>query len=354
MVGSTAKGDISLLKVIVVASLRVIFPKCWLKMASISQAIGLFFTVIFLFSCSDIDGSPQQADPDFIPKNVKQTFSNVDSPKVLIDEAHNNFHTASGRYKAFQQVLVSDGHTVKPNRKSFTLNGLKNTEILVVANALDTNRLDWTPPFKDAFQETEVQAIKQWVSDGGSLLLIADHIPFPKAAESLSKAFGFEFSNGHVDKALFRMNDGSLAKHEVTKSSTELNVNIQLNVFNDISDPNPPESDFLKQVKTFGGSAFIPPQNAQSILTLGGWAFSRTPEIPFQIKAETPKIPMDGWSQGAILEFGNGRVAVFSEAMMFTSQLYVPTGEKMGLVSRGAEDNEQFLLNIMHWLSGVI
>jgi len=39
---------------------------------------------------------------------------------------------------------------------------------------------------------------------------------------------------------------------------------------------------------------------------------------------------------------------------MFTSQLYVPTGEKMGLVSRGAEDNEQFLLNIMHWLSGVI
>ena len=63
---------------------------------------------------------------------------------------------------------------------------------------------------------------------------------------------------------------------------------------------------------------------------------------------------MDGWAQGAILEFGNGRVTVFSEAMMFTSQLYVPTGEKMGLVSRGAEDNEQFLLNIMHCLSDLI
>ena len=61
---------------------------------------------------------------------------------------------------------------------------------------------------------------------------------------------------------------------------------------------------------------------------------------------------MDGWSQGAVLEFGDGRVAVFAEAMMFTSQVYVPTGEKMGLVSKGAEDNEQFLLNIMHWLSG--
>ncbi|MFT6268712.1 MAG: hypothetical protein ACJAVV_001527 [Alphaproteobacteria bacterium] len=198
------------------------------KMATISQIIVLFVAVLFLFSCSDIDGSPQQADPDFIPKNVKQTFSSVDSLTVLIDEAHNNFHTASGRYKGFQQVLISDGYTVKPNRKAFTLDGLKNTDILVIANALYTNRYDWMPPFKDAFQEAEVQAIKQWVSDGGSLLLIADHIPFPKAAESLTTAFGFEFSNGHVDKALFRINDGSLAKHAVTKSSTDLNDSIQL------------------------------------------------------------------------------------------------------------------------------
>ncbi|MFC4700352.1 DUF4350 domain-containing protein [Ningiella sp. W23] len=323
-------------------------------MALMSKKIVLFVTVLFLFSCSDIDGSPQQADPDFIPKNLKQTFSNVDNPRVLIDEAHNNFHTASGRYKAFQQVLVSDGYTVKPNRKVFTLDVLKNTDILVIANALDTNRHDWMPPFEDAFQKAEVQAIKQWVSDGGSLLLIADHIPFPKAAESLTSAFGFEFSNGHVDKALFRIKDGSLAKHAVTKSSIDLTNNIQLNAFNDISEPNPSEFGFLKQVKTFGGSAFTPPKNAKSILTLGSWAFSRTPEIPFQIKAETPKISMDGWSQGAILEFGNGRVAVFSEAMMFTSQLYVPTGEKMGLTSKGAEDNEQFVINVMHWLSGLI
>lgn len=87
---------------------------------------------------------------------------------------------------------------------------------------------------------------------------------------------------------------------------------------------------------------------------MGVWAFFKAPEIPFQITAETPKIPVDVWSQGAILEFANGRVAVFSEAMMFTSQLYVPTGEEMGLVSSEAEDNEQFLLNIMHCLSDVI
>jgi hypothetical protein len=323
-------------------------------MVFLSRTIVLFLVLLFIFSCSDIDGSPQQADPTFLPKNVKQSFSSVESPIVLIDAAHNNFHTASGRYKPFAQVLVSDGYKVKPNKKAFTLDTLKNTDILVIANALDPNRHDWTPPFKDAFQKAEVEVIKQWVFDGGSLLLIADHIPFPKAAESLSSAFGFEFSNGHVDKALFRINDGSLAKHAVTKSSTDLKTNIQFSVFNDVSDVKNVESEFLKHVKTFGGSAFTTPKNAQSILTLGEWAISRTPEIPFEIHSKTPKIPMDGWSQGAILEFGTGRVAVFSEAMMFTSQIYVPTGEKMGLVSKGAEDNEQFLLNIMHWLSGII
>jgi hypothetical protein len=316
------------------------------QMQSVLQIITLFFTVLFLFSCSDIDGSPQQPDHTFTPKNNTQTFSGVNSPKVLIDEAHNNFHTASGRYSAFQQVLASDGYTVTASKKAFTLDMLKDTDILVVANALDANRKDWMPPFGDAFKGAEVKAVKQWVTEGGSLLLIADHIPFPKAAESLAKSFGFEFTNGHVDRAVFKIDDGSLTKHEVTQSSKN---NIQFSNMNDLSSS---DSQYLKQIKTFGGSAFTPPQNAQSILKLGSWAYSRTPEIPFQIKPETPKIPMDGWSQGAVLEFGDGRVAVFAEAMMFTSQVYVPTGEKMGLVSKGAEDNEQFLLNIMHWLSG--
>ena len=109
-------------------------------MQSVLQIITLFFTVLFLFSCSDIDGSPQQPDHTFTPKNNTQTFSGVNSPKVLIDEAHNNFHTASGRYSAFQQVLASDGYTVTASKKAFTLDMLKDTDILVVANALDANR----------------------------------------------------------------------------------------------------------------------------------------------------------------------------------------------------------------------
>jgi len=78
------------------------------------------------------------------------------------------------------------------------------------------------------------------------------------------------------------------------------------------------------------------------------------PEIPFQVNAKTPRVSMNGWYQGAVLEVGEGRVAVFSEGMTFSSQVTVSTGKKYGLVSDGAEQNEQFLLNVMHWLSGLI
>ena len=39
-------------------------------------------------------------------------------PRVLFDEAHNNFHTAGGRYKPFAELIANDGYQVIPNRRS--------------------------------------------------------------------------------------------------------------------------------------------------------------------------------------------------------------------------------------------
>jgi len=318
-------------------------------MKPLLRILLLSSTVVLTFACSDNDRLPQQADPDFQPQNTTRSFSELNSPVVFIDEAHNNFHTANGRFSAFAKVLASDGYTVKSSTKAFTLAGLEQADILVIANALDAGRQDWTPPFRDAFDAKEVQVIKQWVSEGGSLFLIADHIPFPKAAESLSLAFGFEFSNGHVDKAIFRIDDESLAQHSITKGmKSSQQYNNGADTFNGLIEP---VTKSIRQVRTFGGSAFQAPKDAKALLILGKGSTSLLPEIPFQINSETPRVSMEGWSQGAVLEVGDGRVAVFSEAMMFTSQIYIPTGEKHGLVSEGAQQNEQFLLNVMHWLS---
>ena len=65
---------------------------------------------------------------------------------------------------------------------------------------------------------------------------------------------------------------------------------------------------------------------------------------------DTPQVKIRGWAQGAILEVGNGRVAVFGEAAMFTAQRSA-AGRRLGLADRGAPYNQQFLLNAMHWLT---
>ena len=58
--------------------------------------------------------------------------------------------------------------------------------------------------------------------------------------------------------------------------------------------------------------------------------------------------------QGAVLEYGEGRVAVFGEAAMFSAQLGGEDRIPAGMNAEGAEQNHQLLLNVMHWLSGLL
>ncbi len=126
------------------------------------HSLVVFGFATLLVACSD---SPQQSDPDFRPKHRVAHFSPESSPLVLIDEAHNNFLTLSGRYKPFAQVLKSDGFRVDSNDKPITENQLKQVDILVIANALDRKRQDWLPPYGDAFDDNEVEVLKSWISN---------------------------------------------------------------------------------------------------------------------------------------------------------------------------------------------
>ena len=73
--------------------------------------------------------------------------------------------------------------------------------------------------------------------------------------------------------------------------------------------------------------------------------------VLFKFNADTPRVPIGGWSQGALLNVGKGRVAVFGEAGMFTAQLHGANGKRFGMNSPLAPQNFQFLLNVLHWLS---
>ena len=77
----------------------------------------------------------QAPDPDF-DTSVKTPAYEKDGPRVMFDEAHNNFHTSDGRYKPFVDVLMNDGYRVIRNRQAFTKARLDSYKILVISNAL--------------------------------------------------------------------------------------------------------------------------------------------------------------------------------------------------------------------------
>jgi len=138
-------------------------------------------------------------DPEFKYPVEKPGYSKGGGPIVMIDEAHFNHHTSTGRYLPFADLLRRDGYVVQSSRSSFSKDALKQGNILVIANALHkTNDNYWVPPYPSAFTDQEIAAVRDWVNEGGALLLIADHLPWPAAANKLAAAFGVHYSPGHA------------------------------------------------------------------------------------------------------------------------------------------------------------
>lgn len=119
---------------------------------------------------------------------------------VYIDAAHNNFHTKDQRFKPFADLLRNDGFRVESFTQKFTRENLDHVKVLVISNpANDVNNPEsnWVNPIVSAFTDDEIEALVDWVGNGGSLLLIADHYPFPGAVADLASEFGFTLDNGY-------------------------------------------------------------------------------------------------------------------------------------------------------------
>jgi hypothetical protein len=297
---------------------------------------------IATFGAAEIKAQ-QVPDPDFKPPVEKPAYADGKGPVVLIDEAHFNFHTASGRYKSFADLLRRDGYVVQASKEKFSKESLKAAKILVISNALSRrNALNWNPPFDPSFTDEEVAAVREWVNQGGALIMMVDHFPMPATAGKLAEAFGVRFHNGNaVDPQappgplLFKRADKSLADHPVTQGRSE--------------------NERVDSVATFTGSAFQIERGEPILTFLGAEAISYTPKPMGQgLDKDTQRVPIKGWHQGVVMKVDIGRVAIFGEAAMFSAQLAGPQKRPMGMNAPVAKQNPQFLLNVMHWLSGLL
>jgi hypothetical protein len=282
----------------------------------------------------------QVGDSTFVPTVPHPAFARGTGPVVAIDEGHANFHTRTGRYAPFVRVLEADGFVVRSHAGPLTARSLAEVRLLVIANALNPVNADgrWYLPTPSALSDDEIAAVTAWVRGGGALFLIADHMPFAGAAQRLGAAFGARWHNGFALRAdgargpdLFRRSDGSLGAHPITRGGPG------------------PGGVRIDSVATFTGSAFEPPAGATSLLTFPPGHVSLAPDTAWVFEAATPRVDLAGWSQGAVLDYGRGRVALFGEAAMFTAQRAGNAG--FGLIAPQAGQSQAFLLQLVRWLT---
>lgn len=292
--------------------------------------------------CAPPAAAQQVADSSFTVPSIAPAYPHGAGPVVLLDEAHANFHTLDGRYFVFGKVLRQDGYQMRPNREPLTARALVGARVLVVANALHpTNTGKWELPTPSAFTADEIAAVRDWVRAGGSLLLIADHMPFPGAAGALAEAFGVRMRNGFAydssrtnSRFSFSRASGRLAAHPVTDGRSA--------------------AERVDSVVAFTGQAFHLDAPGRALMTLERGTIVLEPRVAWQFDEKTPAVPGAGLLQGAVLTFGAGRIAVFGEAAMFSAQLGGARRVPMGMNDPAAPQNPQFLLNVLHWLSGLL
>ena len=290
----------------------------------------LFVVLVLLSGCHA--AHVQQADPSFDALVASPAF-NGNGPRLLFDDAHRNFHRSDGRYAPFVTLMRNDGYSVTANAQPFRAASLEGHDILVIANA------EGAETGAPAFTPEEVEAVAGWVERGGSLLLIADHSPFGRAADALARRFGVAMLDSHLkDPAhsesaspfflLFTRENGLLAEHPITRG--------------------------LDRLVTFGGQALRIESAGEVLLRLA-------PDAQIVRDRTKPDVsePVGANAAAAVaLTPGRGRVVIMGEAAALTAQ--VITGEPakpFGVVelrigmSRTDLDNKQFALNVVRWLA---
>jgi hypothetical protein len=299
-----------------------------MKLFAATFTLALLISPVFAQQVADVEFNTSVENPAY----------KREGPRVMFDEAHHNFHTTDGRYKPFVDLVSNDGYRVIRNRQSFSKSTLASYKILVIANALGAEEMDDDGADKSAFTDEEIQAVQEWVKGGGALLLIADHAPFGGAAAALANRFGVDMSKGYTfdpqnsvagapTQLIFSRENKLLGNHPITEGRSE--------------------SERLKLVRSFTGQSLKGPEGSAAILVLSDNAVDR---LNF---ASPESVSAAGRAQAVALKFGKGRVVVQGEAAMLSAQVSGPDKRTMGMNVPG-NDDRQYVLNVMHWLSGVL
>jgi len=320
----------------------------------IRTVFGLGSCLTLLLFARHLEAQEQLVDSNF--KTEVQNPAYLErGPIVAIDEGHSNLHTSTGQYRPFADLLSSDGYDVISLSAKFEPGAFVGIDVLIIANALPQDESDLS---QSAFTEQECDILEDWVWSGGSLLFIADHAPFGDAAENLARRFGVTMGKGWAfDSAStegvttqlsFSRENGLLGTHPILRGRMS--------------------QEEVQVIRTFTGQSLGVPDGATVLMAFS--ASAREAQTRDDVHAEAAaarnavapgtfgsrSVPVVGNAQGIAMMFGKGRVVVLGEAGLLSAQIIrYPDGReiKFGMNVPG-NDNQQFGLNVLHWLSGLL
>lgn len=329
----------------------------------------ILWSAILIFAAANAFG---EDIPDFTVENPN--FNMGEGPVIAVDEAHNNEHTLIHKFGAFGALAEKDGFQVQAFTSSFTPESLADVDILISATAMDATNAAIEDPDTDgwilafdpvrlvypmsAYTDEEIAAVQEWVKQGGSLMLVSDHMPFPASQQKLAKAFGVIFENAFAFDSQFLI-------FAATQGQMGSNMANLLKYYTDpasASESNgklyPHEiTNGLDYVTSFVGSGMrvLSGVNYQPLLETGNGTLMHYPYNHVKYETFPPtqlSLPLgDGMLQGLTLSYGKGRVAIFAEAAMFSSvQSPLDPSIQNGFLHPEAEYNMDFALNTLTWL----
>jgi hypothetical protein len=294
----------------------------------------LFVALLSVLLLPFAAGAQQRADAGYKPRIERPAYAAGAGPVVAIDEAHANFHTLAGKYAPFGALLTADGYRVRTSTAPFSALALRGIGVLVIANARSP------APGASAFTADEIAAVRDWVSAGGSLLLISDHAPFGTAASRLAAAFGVNMGTGYV-----AARGGGRVTSQILFRGRQLGEHAIL--------AGRDSAERVRSVRSFTGQSLSIPPGATALLALPADALEVASAADIRALAQGGRVrarSAAGRAQAIAMPYARGRLVVSGEAAMFTEQI-VPGVGRVGLLS---EDDERFALNALHWLSRLL
>lgn len=254
------------------------------------------FSVVAIAIAAVTLAAHQIPDRSFRPMIEDRAYAPGVGPLVCFGEGQNNLYTLNEGFWPFGDLVRRDGYLVRSLTRTLDRQSLAECRILVIAGP------------RSAIAEAD--QIRTWVAAGNSLLVIAVRDSLA-ATSNVAASFGVTFSDAVVKPATFRSMDGTLRAHAIVRGRHA--------------------KESVASLTTVVGQAIRVPATAEPVL-----------------------VASDGSVHGAVMHVELGRAAFFGDATLFTAQIAGPDRRLVGMNARGAEQSFHFVLNVMHWLSGVI